>query len=104
MTVTAVDDAVVEGPQVSTLTHTASSVDTNYNGLVIPALTVNVTDNDTAGVTLVASGGSTDVTEGGLTDTYTVVLDTIPCGRCDGDGDARRADRSGRRSGHGDAR
>ena len=52
--------------------------DSNYHGLVIPALTVNVTDNDTAGVTLVASGGSTDVTEGGLTDTYTVVLDTIP--------------------------
>ena len=78
VTVTAVDDAVVEGPQVSTLTHTASSADANYNGLVIPALTVNVTDNDTAGVTLVASGGSTDVTEGGLTDDYTVVLNTIP--------------------------
>ena len=78
VTVTAVDDAWVEGPHVGTITHTSSSSDTNYHGLAIPALTVNITDNDAAGVTVVASGGTTDVTEGGATDNYTVVLDTIP--------------------------
>jgi hypothetical protein len=40
--------------------------------------TQTITDNDTRGVTLTQSGGSTDVTEGGATDTYTLQLDTIP--------------------------
>ena len=34
----------------------------------------------TPGVTLVQSGGSTDVTEGGATDSYTAVLDSLPSG------------------------
>jgi hypothetical protein len=37
-----------------------------------------IADNDTRGVTVTESGGSTDVIEGGATDTYTVQLNTIP--------------------------
>jgi hypothetical protein len=40
--------------------------------------TVTILDDDTAGVTVTQSGGSTDVTEGGATDTYTVVLNSQP--------------------------
>ncbi|MCL4301305.1 MAG: hypothetical protein KJ077_36725 [Anaerolineae bacterium] len=40
--------------------------------------TQTIADNDTRGVTVVESGGSTNVTEGGITDTYTIQLDTIP--------------------------
>ncbi len=37
-----------------------------------------ILDNDTAGVTLVESGGSTHVTEGGPADSFTLALDTLP--------------------------
>ena len=43
--------------------------------------TVNtVSAQAAAGVTIVESSGSTDGTEGGATDTYTVVLDAVPSG------------------------
>jgi len=48
VTVTAVDDVLVEGPNTSTITHTTASADTSYDGMVLN-LTVNVTDNDWAG-------------------------------------------------------
>src|SRR5581483_8338871 len=46
VTVTAIDDAVVEGPQVATITHTAASADPAYNAIAVPSITVNITDND----------------------------------------------------------
>ncbi len=39
---------------------------------------VQINDDDTAGVTLVQSGGNTAVTEGGATDTYTLALTSQP--------------------------
>jgi hypothetical protein len=80
VTVTAVDDAAVEGPHTGTISHTSASTDTTYNALTIASVTANITDNDApvAGVTITQSGGSTAVTEGGATDTYTVVLNTAP--------------------------
>jgi Ca2+-binding RTX toxin-like protein len=48
VTVTAVDDAVVEGDRVSPISHATSSTDTLYNNLVAP-LTVNISDNDNLG-------------------------------------------------------
>jgi len=81
VTVTAVDDAIAEGAHTSTITHTASSADTDYDGIVIANVVANVTDDDTAGVTTTESAGSTDVDEAGPTaDTYTVVLDSQPTG------------------------
>ena len=77
VTVTAVNDSVVEGNHTSTIQHTATSSDTNYNGLTIGSVTASITDNDTAGVTIVQTGG-TALTEGGATDTYTIVLNSQP--------------------------
>ncbi|MGH7493367.1 MAG: beta strand repeat-containing protein, partial [bacterium] len=78
LTVTAVNNALAEGNHTGTITHAAASTDANYNGIGIANVTANITDNDAAGVTIVQSGGSTGVTEGGATDTYTVVLNTVP--------------------------
>ena len=74
VTVTAVQDtnAVSETVQV---THTAASGDTAYNSLTVDAVTVTVTDNDTAGVTVPSA--PINVVEGG-TGTYTVVLASQP--------------------------
>ncbi len=79
VTVKAIDDEEVEGDHTSTITHTAASSDNDYDGITIDSVVANVTDNDVAGVTITESGGSTDVAEEGPTsDTYTVVLDTLP--------------------------
>jgi len=78
VTVTAVDDAVQEGDHTSTITHTASSSDGNYDGTSIVDVTANVLDNDAPEVRVTESGDSTDVAERGATDTYTVVLTTLP--------------------------
>ena len=64
-------------------THTAASTDSFYDGIAtISDVVANVTDDDTAGVTITETGTptpSTDVTEdGATTDDYTVVLDTQP--------------------------
>lgn len=40
--------------------------------------TLTIADNDVAGVTITPSNSSTDVVEGGATDTYTIALNTIP--------------------------
>ncbi len=78
VTVTAINDPVSEGDHLGSVSHVASNG--GYTGVIIPDVTVNITDNDTKGVSIVESGGSTDVTEGGATDTFTVVLDTKPTG------------------------
>ena len=79
VTVTAVDDAVVEGAHASTITHTASSADPGYNGIAIFNVVASVTDNDTAGVIITQSGGSINVNENGPTsDSYDIVLRSKP--------------------------
>ena len=83
VTVTAVDDRVDEGnpdPFVHTgeIAHAVSSGDPGYDGLAVAELTVQVGDNDLAGVTLSQTGGSTTVNESGGSDSYTVVLNTQP--------------------------
>ncbi len=78
VTVTPTNDSVAEGAHVCTITHTAASSDSDYNGITISSVSATVTDNDTAGVTITESGGSTTITEAGATDTYTVVLDSAP--------------------------
>lgn len=82
VTVTAVDDADAEGTHQSVIELAASSVaDTNYNllGASVDDVTVNITDNDVPGVSIVESG-TTDLDEAvvGSSDTYTVVLDSQP--------------------------
>ena len=78
VTVTANDDAVIEGNHNSTISTTTTSTQPAFNGLTAPDVIVNITDNDFAGVTIIESGGSTNVTEGGATDTVDYVLDAQP--------------------------
>ena len=48
--VTAVDDTLGEGsPHMGTITHTATSADTNYDGIGINDVVANITDNDDGG-------------------------------------------------------
>jgi len=78
ITVTAIDDSVGEGLHSGTITHTVSSPDANYNSIAVASVTANITDNDFPGVTITQSGGTTDVAEGGATDSYAVVLKSAP--------------------------
>ncbi|MBD2690150.1 DUF4114 domain-containing protein, partial [Anabaena catenula] len=50
------------------------------NGIAVSSVNVGITDNDIAGVNITQSGGSTYVTEGGVTDSYAVVLKSQPTG------------------------
>ena len=75
VTVTAVDDADVEGAHTSTIAFTTASSDAGYNGLTIPDLTANVTDNDfaTADLGVTITDDMDPITTGGST-VYTVVV------------------------------
>ncbi|NEO55191.1 MAG: tandem-95 repeat protein [Okeania sp. SIO3B5] len=74
--VAAIDDLIVEGNHIGTISHVATSEDINYNGLEISQVTTNITDNDTAGVSI--NPTDIDATEGGATGSYEVVLTTQP--------------------------
>ncbi len=78
VTVTATDDPDVEGAHMTTLMHTVTSADAKYSGASVNGLSISITDNDTASVAVVQSGGNTAVTEGGATDSFTVALTARP--------------------------
>ncbi|MEM1291304.1 MAG: choice-of-anchor D domain-containing protein [Cyanobacteria bacterium P01_H01_bin.162] len=80
VTITGVDDAGTDGTQTSTITLSVNDAasDDAFDSLLDKTVTVSTTDNDVVGITLVESEGTTAVTEGGPTDSYTVVLDTQP--------------------------
>lgn len=46
VTVTAVDDNVIEGFHLSSISLTVTSTDTNYNNRVVAPISVAITDND----------------------------------------------------------
>jgi hypothetical protein len=48
VTVTATDDAVVEGAHSGSIAHSVTSTDPQYNGIAIAPVSVTITDNDTA--------------------------------------------------------
>lgn len=76
VTVAAVDNTITEGTHTSTISHTVTSLDTDYSGITSSSVTVNIADNDSPGVTL--STSSVNVAESGITATYTVKLNTVP--------------------------
>jgi hypothetical protein len=79
VTVEARDDQISDGPQAcDVITSQAVSDDNNYSGLNPDNVSVTVNDDEVKGLTVTQSNGSTDVTEGGATDSYTVRLNTIP--------------------------
>ena len=78
VTVTGVDDAVVDGDVAYTIvTAAAVSADAAYNGLNAADVAATNTDNDAAGITVAPTSGLV-TTEAGGTATFTVVLNTQP--------------------------
>ena len=78
--VMALDDAVVEPHHISQgLTFQALNSDPLYQ-FVSNTPTVYIIDNESPAVLIEQSGGSTDTTEGGATDTYTIALNRAPNG------------------------
>ncbi|SVB32487.1 uncharacterized protein METZ01_LOCUS185341, partial [marine metagenome] len=91
VTVTGVDDTTGDGNQtpVVTLTIVDASSDDCFDPSADSTVTVRVSDDDSAGLTVVETGGSIEVTEAattstattsGSTDTFTVVLNKEPTG------------------------
>ena len=81
VTVTGVDDNLVDGSVNTTITMAVvdESSDNNFDALADQTVTVTTTDNDTAGFTLSATTATvTEAAGGGNTATYTVVLDAQP--------------------------
>ena len=76
VTVTGVNDDLIDGTQNSTITVSVfdPASDDNFDLLADQTVTVSTTDNDSAGFTITQSGGSTSVSETGTTDTFTIVL------------------------------
>ncbi len=79
VTVTGQDDAEVDGDINYTLTLTVDDAgsDDSYHGLSETVSVINA-DNDTAGLSVTLSGGSTETSENGTTDSFDVVLNTQP--------------------------
>ena len=80
MTVTAEQDDDADDESVDVSHTAASAVDAAYNGLAGDVVTVTVTDNDDAGVTVEPDTGLLSPVGEGDTGTYTVVLDSQPSG------------------------
>ena len=93
VTVTGVDDAVVDGDVAYTIvTAAATSGDPIYSGVNAADVAVTNTDNDAAGITVTPTTGLT-TTEAGGTATFTVVLTTQPTARRDDRPELERPDR-----------
>ncbi|TRU88111.1 MAG: hypothetical protein EWV76_09640 [Microcystis novacekii Mn_MB_F_20050700_S1] len=78
VTINAVDDTLTEGNHTATITHNISSTDTNYNGLTLPNVIVNIQDNDAeikGNIWNDIDGNATDNNEPNLSG-WTVYLDS----------------------------
>ncbi|MFM6834040.1 MAG: S8 family serine peptidase, partial [Dolichospermum sp.] len=86
VTVTAVDDTIPEGNHTSTISHSVSSTDTNYNNATLPNVAVSITDNDAEirGMKWhdIDGNGVKDAGETGLAG-WTIYLDTNTNGQLD---------------------
>ncbi|WP_231516861.1 Calx-beta domain-containing protein, partial [Planktothrix paucivesiculata] len=81
ITATGVDDLAADGDQSYKILSTpVISADSTYNNYKLADVDVINTDNDIPGVTITQSGGSTNLTEAGKTDTYEIQLNTQPLG------------------------
>ncbi|HSW25431.1 MAG TPA: hypothetical protein VLJ62_21910 [Burkholderiaceae bacterium] len=72
-------DANGQSQAVSGLVHVSYSYNVQgYNGVAAERVVVEVSDNDVGGVLITPTGGSTDVAEGGASDSFAVVLTRRP--------------------------
>ncbi|MFP6612284.1 MAG: hypothetical protein VB835_08235, partial [Pirellulales bacterium] len=63
VTLTAVNDRLMEGRHFSRVTHNSHSSDLRYQGVAIDSIDVAIDDNDAPGVVITETGGVTRVTE-----------------------------------------
>ena len=80
MTVTGVDDNIIDGNINSTITIAVIDAisDNDFDDVANQTVTATTTDDDAAGFTITQTGGSTSVAESGTTDTFTIVLNAQP--------------------------
>ncbi len=80
VTVTGVDDTVIDGDQTTTITLSIddSNSDDAFDSLADQTVLVTTTDNDDVGLVVTEPAGGLSVTEGGTTAQFTVALDTQP--------------------------
>ena len=78
VTLSAVDDGTTENLHTAAVAHTLASTDRRFHGISAPSVSASIYDNDGPQVTIAHSGGSTVVTEGGATDTISIVLTQAP--------------------------
>jgi hypothetical protein len=80
VTISAVNDTTTEGPHTCSITHaiTASGAAEYSTSMGIISVTVQIIDNDIAGITVAPT--SLSLTEGGAAGTYTIGLNTPPSG------------------------
>ena len=80
VTVTGVDDSLLDGAQASTVTLSVDdgASDNDFDPLADIVVSVSTVDDDTAGIAITESSGSSDVSESGSTDTFDVVLNASP--------------------------
>ncbi|KJS12250.1 MAG: hypothetical protein VR67_10005 [Peptococcaceae bacterium BRH_c8a] len=76
--VTAFDNDVAEGPHSATVSHSVYSADAEYNNYDMADVTVTIMDNDSPGISIIQSSGSTQVSEAGGHDIFDLVLTTRP--------------------------
>ena len=74
------DEDIVDGTITSTITIAVDDAnsDDDFDAVADQTVSVDTLDDDVAGFTIVELDGSTEVTEAGSTDTFTVVLDAQP--------------------------
>ena len=80
VTVTGIDDAIIDGAQLTTITLSVDALasDDDFDALPDQTVIATTADNDAAGFSVAESAGSTDVNESGTTDTLAIVLDAEP--------------------------
>lgn len=78
VTLTAVNDGTTENTHTAVLAHTVASTDRRFQGISVPSVSASIVDNDGPQVTISHTSGSTEVTEGGATDTISIVLTQAP--------------------------
>ena len=78
VTVKAINNNQIEGNTTATISQTIITSAPNFIGTTIPDVSVEVIDDDAAGVLITQTGSRTTVSEAGTTDTYEVILRSQP--------------------------
>lgn len=80
VTITGIDDGMVDADRLVGIAVTVNAPGTNYSGVTAPDIVVRNLNRQTPGLAITASGGGTQLSEGGSGDTVNVVLTAQPTG------------------------